>query len=73
VGPYILAHPAGQTCREGRPSHPLRLNRGTKGKVRGYCIGAVRRINHFPDYYRGNLALLNSMKHDQDHHVPGAM
>ena len=34
---------------------------------------AVRSINHFPDYYRGSLALLNSMKHDQDHHVPGAM
>ena len=27
VGPYSLAHPAGQTCREGRPSHPLRLGR----------------------------------------------
>ena len=28
VGPYILAHPAGQTCREGRPFHPLCLSRG---------------------------------------------
>ena len=27
VRPYVLAHPAGQTCREGRPSHPLRLSR----------------------------------------------